>query len=120
VEAVAGDVLRDALPAADVAVLSMVLLDWPTDDKRRILAAVAAALPPGGRVFVVDRMDGAEQERAGTFAHLRSLHLLAMFGDAFSFGYDELVGWLDEAGFADVTEGEPVDGGLVLVEAVRR
>ena len=120
VEAVAGDVLRDELPAADVAVLSMVLLDWPMEDKRRILSAVAAALPAGGRLFVVDRMDGAEQERAGTFAHLRSLHLLAMFGDAFSFGYDELVGWLDETGFADVTEGEPVDGGLVLVEAVRR
>lgn len=120
VEAVPGDVLRDELPAADVALLSMVLLDWPTEEKRRILSAVAAALPPGGRLYVVDRLDGAEQERGGTFAHLRSLHLLAMFGDAFSFGYDELVGWLDEAGFGDVTEGEPVGGGLVLVEAVRR
>jgi predicted O-methyltransferase YrrM len=111
VEVVGGDFFLDPLPASDTAVLSLVLLDWDTEARRRLLARVAASTK---RIIVVDRM-GAPERPTAAFELLRSLHLLVTVGDAFHYGVDELVGWLDEVGF---TAGPAVDvpGGLTLVE----
>jgi hypothetical protein len=111
VRSVVGDFFADDLPASDTAVLCLVLLDWPTVDKRRLLARVAAST---GRVLVVDRIGHPERPTAA-FDLLRSLHLLVTIGDAHHYSYDELVGWLAEVG---LTAGGPVElpGGLTLVE----
>ena len=117
VEVVAGDFFTDELPVCDVVVLSMVLLDWDTDRKRDLLGRARASLTDGGRIVVVDRPTLAEA-RVGksTFEALRSLHLLASFGDVHPFTTDELEGWLAEAGFAG-THIRPCGGGLVMAEA---
>lgn len=112
VEVVAGDFFVDDLPRSDTAVLSLVLLDWDTDAKRRLLARVAATTR---RLLVVDRLTPPERPTA-TFELLRSLHLLVTVGDAFHFTEEELAGWLAEVGFRP----EPavtLAGGFALVEA---
>jgi biotin operon repressor len=111
VEVVVGDFFADDLPPSDTAVLCLVLLDWSTEDKRRLLERVAASTR---RILVVDRMGEPERPTA-TFELLRQLHLLVTVGDAFHYEPAALAGWLAEVGFA---AGEPVElpGGLTLVE----
>jgi demethylspheroidene O-methyltransferase len=64
IECVGADVLREALPAgADVATLVRVLHDHDDDVAARILAAVHAALPAGGRLVIAEPMRGARRAR---------------------------------------------------------
>jgi hypothetical protein len=111
VTVVVGDFFVDDLPPSDTAVLCLVLLDWPTADKRRLLARVAASTQ---RILVVDRL-GEDERPTAAFELLRRLHLLVTVGDAFPYSAAELHGWLGEVGF---TAGDPVGlpGGLTLVE----
>jgi hypothetical protein len=51
--ATAGDFF-DAVPAADVYVLSYILHDWNDESCRRILGSIAKAAKPGARVVVVE------------------------------------------------------------------
>jgi predicted O-methyltransferase YrrM len=112
VTVVGGDFFLDPIPASDTAVLSVVLLDWDTDAKRRLLQRVAAS---SGRIIVVDRLVRPERPTA-TFELLRSLHLLVTVGDAFHYTGDELAGWLAEVGFR-AKPGRELPGGFTLVEA---
>jgi trans-aconitate methyltransferase len=62
-ECVPGDMLVDALPEADLILLSNVLHDWDVPDCRRLVGRCAAVLPPGGKlvvhdVFLHDGLDG--------------------------------------------------------------
>jgi SAM-dependent methyltransferase len=53
----AGDMRRDALPGGmDAAILKSVLHDWPDEDACRLLDAAAAALKPGGRIVIFERL----------------------------------------------------------------
>lgn len=52
VELVAADLRGYALPGADAVVLADVLHYWPLEEQRAILRRAAAALGPGGRLFV--------------------------------------------------------------------
>lgn len=58
-----GDMFHDALPAADVFLLSNILHDWDIPECRALLARCAAMLLPGGQllihdVFLNDALDG--------------------------------------------------------------
>jgi predicted O-methyltransferase YrrM len=62
-QTVPGDMFRDALPKADVVLLSNILHDWDVAECRTLIARCAAALRPGGRllihdVFLNDALDG--------------------------------------------------------------
>jgi predicted O-methyltransferase YrrM len=116
-----GDFLADALPRADALVMSLVLLDWDEERKERLLRSAHEALPPGGRLFVIDRLDDdGDQPSAerGAFELLRSLDLLLAHGDAHTYTADQLRTWFDRAGFADV-EIRPLVGDLSLAVARR-
>jgi hypothetical protein len=76
---VAGDFFA-ALPAgADAYLLSRVLHDWDDADAGRILAACRAALPPGGRVLVVEALM-PERAQDGPEAVRMDLHMLTLLG----------------------------------------
>ncbi|MCU1373078.1 MAG: methyltransferase, partial [Actinomycetia bacterium] len=109
---VSGDFFADALPASDTAVLSLVLLDWDTEAKRRLLRRVAAST---GRIIVVDRLAAPERPTAA-FELLRSLHLLVTVGDAHHYTADQLSGWLAEVGFRAAAP-RAATGGFTVVEA---
>jgi hypothetical protein len=53
---VAGDMFRDALPAADAYLLMDVLHDWDDEAATRILRAVRAAARPQARVLIVETL----------------------------------------------------------------
>lgn len=62
-QALPGDMFRDALPKSDVVLLSNILHDWDVAECRTLIARCAAALRPGGRllihdVFLNDALDG--------------------------------------------------------------
>lgn len=61
---------------ADVVLLSRVLHDWDDEAARRILAHARAALPPGGRVFVIEMLIPEGSVSGG----LCDLHLLMVTG----------------------------------------
>lgn len=96
-EVLAGDMFHDTLPeGVDVVLLSNVLHDWDVPECRAIVARIAAALPPGGRllihdVFLNDALDGPLPIALYSAALFRLTE-----GRAYSAG--EYRGWLDEAG----------------------
>ncbi|MHC5542815.1 methyltransferase, partial [Singulisphaera rosea] len=87
----------DAMPeGVDVVLLSNVLHDWDVPECRSIIARIAAALPPGGRllihdVFLNDALDGPLPIALYSAALFRLTE-----GRAYSAG--EYRAWLQEAG----------------------
>ena len=119
VTVIGGDFFVDPVPPADVVVLSLVLLDWPADAKVRLLRRAAGALPAGGTLAVLDRLEeGPSRPARTTFELLRSLHLLVTQGDAHPYTAEELRGWLAAAGFGP-PELQPVGDGFTLAVAER-
>jgi predicted O-methyltransferase YrrM len=51
-----GDIFQAALPGGDTYVLQQILHDWDDEQARRILERCHAALPPGGRLLIVERL----------------------------------------------------------------
>jgi hypothetical protein len=49
-----GDMLEDRLPAADLVLAASVFHDWPADTCQRLASRLAAALDPGGEIWVHD------------------------------------------------------------------
>lgn len=84
---------------ADAVLLARVLHDWDDADAVRILQRARAALPKGGRIFVVEMLLNEDNE-AGS---LCDLHLLMATGgrERTQAGYRQL---LEHAGFALVKE----------------
>jgi len=70
------DLLRPWGVSGDAVVLSRVLHDWEDEVATRILRSARAALPRGGRVFVVEMI----LDEAGVAGGLCDLHLLAVTG----------------------------------------
>jgi hypothetical protein len=92
----AGDMFADAVPAADVVLLSNILHDWDVPQCRELVGRCAAALPADGRliihdVFLNDALDGPLP------IALYSASLFSVTeGRAYSAG--EYRSWLREAG----------------------
>jgi hypothetical protein len=61
VEVVGGDFF-EAVPGADIYVLSSVLHDWNDEENRRILASIATAATPGARLLVIEGVVPAGDE----------------------------------------------------------
>jgi hypothetical protein len=72
---VGGDFL-ESVPSADVLLISRVLHDWADDDVVRILANCRAALPPHGRVSVIESVIEPGNDR--DFGKLLDLEMLVM------------------------------------------
>jgi len=98
-----GDFTRDALPGgADVASLIRVIYDHPDERAATILAAVYAALPPGGTLLLAEPMAGASGARRMGDAYF-NFYLLAMQGGR-SRSAAELTRLVQAAGFERVRE----------------
>ena len=74
-EFIGGDFLA-SVPAADVLILSRVLHDWSDADAVRILSNCRAALPPHGRVAVIDSL--IEPGNEPDFGKLLDLEMLVV------------------------------------------
>ncbi|MCB9766397.1 MAG: methyltransferase [Alphaproteobacteria bacterium] len=109
VEAIAGDFFAPLPAGFDAALLKEILHDWGDADAARILARCRAALPAGGRLFLVEAL--ADDPRAAWM----DLVMMVVFGGR-ERSRAALEALLVEAGFA--LEGtQPLAGGLCLLTA---
>lgn len=95
-ECVPGDMFVDALPEADLILLSNVLHDWDVPDCRRLVGRCAAILPPGGKLVVHDTF--LHDELDGPLAV--ALYSAALFSltEGRAYSAAECATWLREAG----------------------
>jgi len=92
------DFFKDAIPAADVVTMGMILHDWNLEKKMHLIRSAYDALPEGGAFVVVENIiDDARRENA--FGLMMSLNMLIEFGDAFDFTGADFDSWCREAGF---------------------
>lgn len=98
IKAIAGDFLKDDLPAADVITMGNILHDWNLEHKKLLIRKAYAALPKGGALIAIENLiDDARRENA--FGLLMSLNMLIEFGDAFDYTAADFRRWCAEAGF---------------------
>jgi predicted O-methyltransferase YrrM len=101
IEVVSGDFFADALPAADVITMGMILHDWNLERKMQLIRAAYDALPEGGAFIAIENLiDDARRENV--FGLMMSLNMLIEFGDAFDFTGSDFAGWCRDVGFKDV------------------
>lgn len=108
VSAIVGDFFRDALPAADIITMGMILHDWSLENKKMLIGKAFDALPSGGALVAIEAFIDDER-RENSAGLLMSLHMLLEFGDAFDFSAADFKGWCQEAGF-DRFEVLPLTG----------
>lgn len=96
-----GDMFAEPFPTGfDAVILSQILHDWSFDAGRSLLARAFAALPPGGRVLIHEKLvdDDGPGPLANALVHLDML----VWTEGQQYGEGELRELLGEAGFADV------------------
>jgi hypothetical protein len=76
---VAGDFFGSVPAGADAYLLSRVLHDWGDEDARRLLATCGSAMPPGGRLLVVEALL-PERARDQPAVIRMDLHMLVLLG----------------------------------------
>nr|BFE58974.1 hypothetical protein GCM10020063_035000 [Dactylosporangium thailandense] len=105
--------------SADTVVSSLVLHQCPMPVKRAVLASMAAALRPGGRVVIADY--GRQRTRLMRLA-FRTVQLADGRADTQPNADGVLPGLMTGAGFADVREAEvvPTATGSISVYVGRR
>jgi predicted O-methyltransferase YrrM len=119
VRLVAGDFYRNELPGGhDLALLSAIIHQNSPEENVDLFQKVFRALIPGGRIVIRDHVmepDRTEPKDGAIFA----VNMLVNTEGGSTYTYDEIRGWLEEAGFANVRflkAGEHMDA---LVEAFK-
>ncbi|MGE5855033.1 MAG: methyltransferase [Syntrophaceae bacterium] len=119
VRLVAGDFYRNELPGGhDLALLSAIIHQNSPEENVDLFQKVYRALIPGGRIVIRDHVmepDRTEPKDGAIFA----VNMLVNTEGGSTYTYDEIRGWLEQAGFANVRflkAGEHMDG---LVEAFK-
>ena len=115
-----GNIFESPLPGGcDTAVLANVLHDFSPDRAREILGRVVAALPPGGRVVLLEIVPDDER-RSPPLAVAFSVAMIVNTagGDAHTAG--QYRAWLEGAGLTDVAV-TPIPGRMVttVLQAVK-
>ncbi|HEX3835340.1 MAG TPA: methyltransferase [Steroidobacteraceae bacterium] len=98
-----GDFFASVPSGADVYVLKTVIHDWPDDRARDILRSCRAALRPGARVLIIERLMPERLEPSGENRALArvDLHMLVALG-AQERTFNEMRALLAAAGFQQV------------------
>jgi SAM-dependent methyltransferase len=105
VQTLPGDYRTAEFPAGhDVAHFFGVLHQESPDSILALLRKAHAALRPGGRVHVMDMMTDATRTRPA-FSALFALNMALTAEHGWVFSDADLRGWLERAGFVDVTIG---------------
>lgn len=100
-EAVVADFFTSVPEGGDAYVLSNILHDWTDDECVAILRVVRAAMPPHGRLWVLERVLDPDPPRdpfEQAELHLLDLHMLVTFGARERTG-DQYAALLAAAGF---------------------
>ena len=100
--------------AFDIAVLGHICRTEGADGTRALLGRAAAALRPGGMVLVADyfRTDDPSRSPQGV---LMAATMAACTERGTAFTYEQMSGWLGEAGFTEVRLIEPIAAQQIFV-----
>lgn len=116
---VSGDYRRDPIPGRyQIVFLSNIIHGESAEDNERLMGKVYACLEPGGRVVIKDHTldDSLSHPQVGATFSLLML-LTTEGGRCYSF--NEVKGWLENAGFKGVTQiplPHPLTSSLVVGE----
>jgi predicted nicotinamide N-methyase len=116
IDAVVGDIFGTIPATADVYLLKDVLHDWDDEHCRKILSTVAAAMPSGSRVLLVEILQ--QPNTPNPLAPWTDLLMLTQTDGGRQRSVDELTALLTDAGLrptGTVRHAVPHD----LVEAVK-
>ncbi len=108
-----GDMLTDPLPTTDVLLAASLFHDWPTDTCRALTHRFAAALQPGGTLWVHDAFLNDALDGPLAVTDYSAQLFWVTKGRAYSRA--EYRGWFKEAGLAPSDETLPtsMDYGLI-------
>lgn len=113
-EAVAGDMFRDPVPAgADAALLSNVLHDWDVPECRALVGRLAGELPAGGRLIIHDAF--LDDDLGGPLPVALYSASLFRLTEGRAYSGAEYAGWLLEAGLEPGTPVQTAVHGSALV-----
>lgn len=116
IDAVPGDIFSAITATADVYLLKDVLHDWDDEHCRKILSTVAAAMPSGSRLVLIETLQ--QPNTPNPMAPWADLLMLTQTDGGRQRSIDELVGLLTDTGLhptGTVRHAIPHD----LVEAVK-
>jgi demethylspheroidene O-methyltransferase len=126
VEAVPGDAFQGELPRdADIFTMCRSAHDWDDDRMSALAGRVHAALPPGGKLLIIERMLPDHFDPAARALYLRAMYFLVKSPTARYRSKDEYRAMLTRAGFSRVSMLEPSRRpyaffpGLVIAEAIK-
>ncbi len=118
----AGDYWSDDLGSGyDIALVFNVIHAHDDAENRRLLGRVGEALRPGGRIVILDQLEGSARMPVGkSFLGFEGLTYLSTLG-AKTHPYEDVVEWLRSDGFENVTRSTIGLGGpgSTLVQATR-
>jgi len=96
---ITGDVLKADLGSGySVAIIGHLLHGLGVKDSQHLIRRTAAALVPGGTIAIAEYL--VNQERSGPpFSLVFALNMLLHSAEGDTFSFEEISGWLNEAGF---------------------
>jgi hypothetical protein len=99
---IAGDMLENPLPTADVISFGHVLHGRSAELRRELIGKAYSAVPPGGAVLIYDAMLNPDNPN-NYMSLLSSLNIMLESRDGFEADTTECADWLRAAGFGRVT-----------------
>jgi O-methyltransferase domain/Dimerisation domain len=101
IQVVSGDLLKDAIPKADLISMGNILHGLSENSKQELVKKVYESLPVGGAFIAIENIIDNER-RQNTFGLLMSLNMLIENGDAFDYTLSDFERWTKAAGFKRV------------------
>lgn len=112
-----GDLFAESFPSGfDAILFSQILHDWPVDKDEKLVRRAHAALPPGGRILIHEKL--VDEDGQPVINALVNLDM-ALWTDGQQFSEAELRAMLGAAGFADI-ECRPTAGYWSVVSGRKR
>lgn len=111
-----GDMLSDALPDCDILLAASLFHDWPTETCKSLAKKFAAAIKPGGRIWIHDAFLDDTLDGPIAVTDYSAMLFLGTKGRAYS--RKEYRQWLSEAGLLPTAENIPtlLDYGLISAQ----
>jgi SAM-dependent methyltransferase len=116
-----GDFATDPLGSGfDVALIFNILHGFGAEQNKALLGKVKAALNPGGRVVIMDQLVGKSGTPiAEAFTRILGIRFFHMVGGQ-TYTYDDIQGWLTQAGFGSIQLKRSLKVGVPLLFAESR
>jgi hypothetical protein len=98
IQVASGDLLKDALPKAEIITMGNILHGLGEEAKQALVTKVYDSLPDGGAFMAIENVIDSDRKQ-NTFGLLMSLNMLIENGDAFDYTMEDFERWTIAVGF---------------------